>query len=143
MTPTRICLFPPELDSSNDALRKHNEHSDRFLRVHFADEDDRIQINLAVLEADAEKPYTGPIARVRRALASGIVIAGRHYVFLVYGASSAREHTCWFVAEDEGENFTAEVIRARLGFDQITHKIVAKHAAYMGLVSCCMVCADT
>lgn len=133
VTPTRVCLFPPESETSNDALRSNALKTDRFLRVQFADEDDRIQINVTVLDADTARPANGTIARVRRALNAGLNLAGRHYKFLAYGSSSAREHSCWFLAEDD--NFTTHSVRRNLGFEQITEKIVAKHAARMGIVS--------
>lgn len=135
VTPTRVCLFPPELEPSSDALRKHNTASDRFLLVQFADENDRIQINAGVLEADAECPASGTIARVRRALQSGLNIAGRHYVFLAYTLSSIRKHSCWFLAEDTDAGFTAASVRNALNFDAISTKIVAQHASHMGIVS--------
>lgn len=135
VTPTRVCLYPPEQTTSNEALRQHNMFRDRFLRVTFADESDRIQINPTVLSADEAVPYDGTLARVRRALQFGLQIAGRHYVFLAYGASSAREHSCWFVAEDRDNDFTAKSVGTKLGFGRITENNVAKHAARMGIVS--------
>lgn len=134
VTPTRVCLFPPESETSNDALRQNQRHIDRFLRVQFADEDDRIQINVDVLAADAAAPASGTIARVRRALNSGLMIAGRHYKFLAYSASSAREHACWFMADEDDGRFTVESVRRGLGFSLIEERIVAKHAARMGIV---------
>ncbi|BEJ13713.1 hypothetical protein CspHIS471_0308870 [Cutaneotrichosporon sp. HIS471] len=133
VTPTRICLNPPELATSNEALRQHNKFRDRFLRVTFMDEGDRIQINPTIIGADEQAPHLGTLARVRRALNCGLEIAGRHYVFLAYGASSAREHSCWFVAEDPENGFTAEAVGNKLGFGQIKDTNVAKHAARMGI----------
>lgn len=130
VTPTRILLFPAEQETSNDVLRRHRLHVDRFLRVQFTDEDDRIQINPTVKAADDINPAVGTIARVRRALNSGLKVAGRHYVFLAAGTSQAREHSCWFLSEDK---ITALEVRRAMGMDGIAEKIVAKYAARMGL----------
>jgi hypothetical protein len=75
----------------------------------------------------------GTIARVRRALDAGLDIAGRKYVFLASGTSQAREHSCWFISENE--HVTAEKVRATMGMEGIKERIVAKYAARMGLVS--------
>ncbi|KAK4684115.1 RNA-dependent RNA polymerase, partial [Tremellales sp. Uapishka_1] len=131
VTPTRVLLFPPEQETSNDVIRKHGLHVDRFLRVQFTDEDDRIQINPTVKEMDDANPAVGTIARVRRALASGLKVAGRHYVFLASGSSQAREHSCWFICEDH--TITAAQVRQTMGMEGIREKIVAKYAARMGL----------
>lgn len=43
VTPTRVLLFPPEQETSNSVLRQFKD-SDCFIRVCFADEDDRIKV---------------------------------------------------------------------------------------------------
>lgn len=134
VTPTRLLLFPAELQISNEALRQHQLQEDSFIRVKFTDEDDRVHINPTVLQVDTACPEKGTIARIRRALKSGLAIAGRHYVFLAYSSESAREHTCWFVAEDHNSAFTADGVRMTLGFGRITENVPAKHAAMIGIV---------
>jgi hypothetical protein len=37
-------LFPAEQEVSNTILRKYRKHSERFLRVSFTDEDDKIKV---------------------------------------------------------------------------------------------------
>lgn len=135
VTPTRLALYPPQLEVSNEALRLFHAHGDRFIRATFTDENDCIQINPTVIEADVTCPSKGTLARVRRALNSGLSIAGRHYVFLASGNASARQHTCWFVAEDTSVGFTADAVRHKLGFGQIAESNVAGYAARMGIVS--------
>jgi hypothetical protein len=44
VTPTRVLLFPPERERSNSVLRKYVDH-DSFLRVTFADENDRLRVS--------------------------------------------------------------------------------------------------
>jgi hypothetical protein len=39
VTPTRVVLLPPETELSNRVLRHYKQHSDRFLRVSFVEED--------------------------------------------------------------------------------------------------------
>ncbi|KAJ9118331.1 hypothetical protein QFC22_004244 [Naganishia vaughanmartiniae] len=43
ITPTRILLFPPERETSNSVLRQYADH-DSFLRVTFADVNDRLRV---------------------------------------------------------------------------------------------------
>jgi len=68
VTPTRILLFPAEQETSNDVLRRHRLHVDRFLRVQFMDEDNRVQVGQHKERADQRstrlsKPETTPIPR--------------------------------------------------------------------------------
>lgn len=44
ITPTRILLFPSEQEVSNTILRKYRSQTERFLRVSFTDEEDRIKV---------------------------------------------------------------------------------------------------
>lgn len=101
VTPTRIMLFPPEPDQSNSVLRHFVDFADHFLRVQFNDEDDRLPINDSLRAADRRNPKAGPVARVRRILASGIEVAGRRYSFLASGASQSRTQTAWFLRDDK------------------------------------------
>lgn len=137
VTPTRLVLLPPELETSTDALRNHLPFSDRFLRVEFIDEEDGFQINPTVLAADSIEPAEGTVARVRRAMTNGLKIAGRHYVFLAYGANSARTQSCWFLAEEAAVGLTVQTAMRTLGLDKLslTNKVVAEHVSKMAIVS--------
>lgn len=50
VTPTRVILFPAEQETSNDVIRKHARHIDRFLRVQFTDEDSVMVSELTCVE---------------------------------------------------------------------------------------------
>lgn len=135
VTPTRLVLQPPEVETSTDAIRNHLPYSDRFLRVEFVDEGDGFQVNPTVLEADQAEPAEGTVARVRRAMMNGLNIAGRHYVFLAYGVSSARQQSCWFLAEDPMKNLTVEAVKRNLGLERLRDKTVASFVSKMAIVS--------
>lgn len=135
VTPTRLVLQPPSVESSTDAMRNHLPFSDRFLQVDFIDEEDGFQINATVLEADRAEPAEGTVARVRRAMMNGLNVAGRHYVFLAYGDSSARQRSCWFLAEDPVKNLTVESVKRNLGLASLRDKTVASHVSKMAIVS--------
>lgn len=137
VTPTRMVLLPPEKEVGNSVLRHFNQHLDRFLRVQFNDEHDQLQVNASVKEADAINPSAGTMARVRRALEHGLVIAGRKYVFLAASASQSKEHSCWFFAElskaeNGGKRFEVQDILDWMG-NLTKERVVAKHAARQGL----------
>lgn len=133
VTATRVCLNPPEPEAANDMLRLHQLQADRFLRVKFADENGPLLATPPILEADLARASQGILARMRRALTFGLVVGGRRYVFLGYSRTSLRDRSCWFVAEDQG--FTANSVRATLGFDRMSDRIPASHAYRMGVVS--------
>lgn len=135
VTPTRLVLLPPGVETSTDAIRNHLSFSDRFLRVEFIDEEDGFQVNPTVLEADQMEPAEGTVARVRRAMMNGLNIAGRHYVFLAYGATSARQQSCWFLAEDPAKNLTVESVKRNLGLDLLRDTTVARFVSKMAIVS--------
>lgn len=135
VTPTRLVLLPPEVEVSTDAIRNHLVFSDRFLRVEFTDEEDVFQVNSTVLEADQAELAEGTIARVRRAMKNGLNIAGRHYVFLAYGASSATQQSCWFLAEDPVKNLTVDSVKRNLGLNLLHDRTVASHVTKMAIVS--------
>lgn len=50
VTPTRLLLFPPEEEVSNTILRKYEAYSDRFMRVTFTDEVDRVMVSAQRIE---------------------------------------------------------------------------------------------
>ena len=124
ITPLTMVCWGPELDKPNRVLREYRHLSDRFLRVHFTDENsDRLSVG----RADAE--YIGVLDAVKTKLGRGVWVAGRHYEFLAMSSSQLREHSCWFFASDGVT--TSDSIREWMGdFDDI--KVVAKYAARMG-----------
>lgn len=128
-------LLPPEVETSTDAIRNHQPFSDRFLRVEFIDEEGGFQMNSTVLEADQAEPAEGTVARVRRAMKSGLSIAGRHYVFLAYGATSVRQQRCWFLAEEPVKNLTVESVKRNLGLDWLHDRTVARFVSKTAIVS--------
>ena len=42
VTPTRVVRIPPETELSNRVLRNYRQHSDRFIRVSFGEENSSI-----------------------------------------------------------------------------------------------------
>ena len=91
VTPTHCILYPPSLETSNEMLRDHAAYADRFLRVQFVDDDGDFPVTGDTLLID-DNLYglEGVFARVRRALADGLVVSGRHYVFATFSESQAR-----------------------------------------------------
>ena len=157
VTPTRCMLSPPVLETSNEMLRDHAQHIDRFLRVQFVDDDGDFPVNGETLIIDDKlQGMEGVFARIRRALSDGIFIAGRHYVFATFSESqgrlvvnnycdslirllqyafdtlACRERGCWMIAEAPPA-FTVATILASMG-DLSQERIVAKHAARQSLV---------
>ena len=83
--------MPPVFETSNEMLRNFSRCIDRFIRVQFVDDDDDFPVTGETLLIDDEVQGTeGVFARVRRALSSGIFIAGRLYVFATFSESQAR-----------------------------------------------------
>ncbi|KAL8337689.1 hypothetical protein RB598_006535 [Gaeumannomyces tritici] len=92
VTPTRITLHGPEVETKNRVLRKHPGHQDYFLRVQFCDEgsrDLRFETGVSV-----ERVYQ----RFKDVLLSGIRLPGRIYNFLGFSHSSLRTSSVWFCA---------------------------------------------
>ena len=106
VTPTKIVYEGPIYETSNRILREFSQHTDRFLRVRFAEE------NLDKLFAVENMRYVYE-DRVLEILKCGFRCAGRHYEFLAFSSSGLREHACWFVAADG--DFSAASIRAWMG----------------------------
>ena len=126
ITATGLMLYTPTVEVSNRIIRKYKHHDGRFLRVRFEDDDYRGQTKLY---ASSNSRMTLIYGRIRRAMRSGINVAGRHYDFLAWGNSQLREHGCYFFASVK--DLSAANIRADMGaFDN--EKVVAKRAARMG-----------
>lgn len=97
VTPTSIRLGGPELESSNEMLRKYSDHADDFIRVQFEDEDGSQvrgsgKINPNVIFHDVFESKFAPKE------SGWITIAGRNFEFLGYSHSSLRAQTCWFMS---------------------------------------------
>ncbi|KAJ5154575.1 uncharacterized protein N7500_010014 [Penicillium coprophilum] len=126
VTPTTIYYNTPTVDISNRVVREWSNKGapGRFLRVRFTDERTEGRINSSLGDSNDEV-----FTRVKRTLANGITIGGRHYEFLAFGNSQFREHGAYFFAPDAG--VSAATIRAWMG--QFNHiRNVAKYAARLG-----------
>ena len=124
ITPTTIYLATPSLDVSNRVIRRYREHTDRFLRVRFAEERPRGRLQSSANSEAMTQVYI----KVKEVLMNGIVIGNRHYQFLAFGNSQLREHAAYFFCSAPG--LFPENIREWMGtFDD---KVVAKYAARLG-----------
>ncbi|KAI0225425.1 hypothetical protein L0F63_001438 [Massospora cicadina] len=123
VTPTRVCVLPPVLETTNRVVRHFSHVQDRFLRVAFADED------LQPMHTSSDENYY-LLKRIFNVLRLGLSIAGRGYTFLAFSSSQLREHSCWFFADCA--EVTVKDIRAWMGDFSEIHN-VAKYAARMGL----------
>ncbi|KAI9597179.1 RNA dependent RNA polymerase-domain-containing protein [Syncephalis fuscata] len=77
ITPTKVFLLAPTIETSNRVLRKFPEYGDHFMRVQFLDEN--------FLRIGASKRL--------HVLQHGIHVAA-------FSSSQLREHGCWFFASD-------------------------------------------
>ena len=124
VTPTTIYLATPSLDVSNRVIRRYREHTDRFLRIRFAEERPRGKLLSSSNTEAMNQVYT----KAKRVLMNGIVIGSRHYQFLAFGNSQLREHAAYFFCSAPG--LSPENIRTWMGtFDD---RVVAKYAARLG-----------
>ena len=105
-------------------LREYSHIADRFLRVHFTDENwERLS------KVGTDEHVDELLDGVKQKLVEGLQIGDRHFEFLAVSNSQLREHSCWFYASDG--HTSADDIRRWMGdFEGIT--IVAKYAARMG-----------
>lgn len=130
VTPTGIYLYGPYPEALNRVLRRFSDYVDFFLRVEFVDEaGDSIMYDPT---SDLEEIFNGRYGEVLR---DGIVIAGRHFMFLGFSHSSLRSRSCWFLAPFQagGELITADILIRKLGhFEHIFSP--AKFAARLGQV---------
>ena len=128
ITPTRVTLSGPELESKNRILRKYSDYTDYFLRCLFCDEDGQdLAFNPKVSNDAVYEVY-------RSVLSNGIRIAGRKYSFLGFSHSSLRSHSAWFVAPFMDMNMQIHdhdtIINALGNFEGI--RVPAKCAARIG-----------
>jgi RNA-dependent RNA polymerase len=127
ITPSTMMLSTPYVEMTNRVIRRYKDHSDRFLRVRFQDDEHR---GYARINATSQKTINEILTKIHRTLNRGIVIGDRHYEFLAFGNSQLREHGAYFFAPLPSGP-TASHIRAWMGrFDH--ERIVAKHAARIG-----------
>ena len=97
--------MPAELECSNRMLRQLSP--EMLIRVTFADENlGRLSQATQSLSRDIQK-------RMRAVLRTGILLCGRHFVFLSFSTSQLKQHGCWFYASDGP--LTADAVRASLG----------------------------
>ncbi|KAI9708769.1 MAG: hypothetical protein M1820_003724 [Bogoriella megaspora] len=131
VTPTRLRIHSPTLETTNRVIRKYNAYKDHFLRVRFTDE-----VNEGRLRSDRDNTNENLFRRVRRVFKNGIKIGDRHYKFLAYGNSQFREHGAYFFAPvkahgSDVDQLNANMIREWMGdFKSIT--TVAKYASRLG-----------
>lgn len=59
MTPTRVVLHSPQTELSNRVLRHYKQHSDRFVRVSFVEEDSG-QLHLGNAEVTSDLADRSP-----------------------------------------------------------------------------------
>lgn len=120
-TPSRLIFHKPTIVLSNRVLREFG--SDKFIRVHFRDEDLQ-RISTFKNDASIDNILNHGVSEL---LKNGIQIGSKQFDFLAMSASQLRSHGCWFISNEIG----ADNIRAWLGtFDEI--KNVAKYAARLG-----------
>ncbi|KAF2176190.1 RdRP-domain-containing protein [Zopfia rhizophila CBS 207.26] len=124
ITPTMIRLTTPVVETSNRIVRRYMKDAENFLRVKFSDE--KTEGKIGSQDDDRSEEI---FRRVRRAMAEGIVVAGRYYEFLAFGNSQFREHGAYFFAPTS--SISADDIRRSMGtFDHI--KTPSKFGARIG-----------
>ncbi|KAG0093757.1 hypothetical protein BGZ93_001926 [Podila epicladia] len=128
VTPTRMYLQTPSVETSNRIIRQYLNLSDYFLRVEFSDEGSN---KLRSKDGQGSSSTQNAIYnRIFNALTNGIKIGDRHYEFLAFSASQLRENAAWFFCPQGGPH-TADSIREWMGdFSHI--KSIAKFGARMG-----------
>lgn len=124
ITPTTMYQSTPVLETSNRVIRHYQQHEDRFLRVRFTDE----RYKGRIMPAD-DAGMNEVFSRVKRAMAQGINVGGRHYEFLAFGNAQFRDHGAYFFASTTG--VTAADIRDWMG-DFTSIRIIAKYVSRLG-----------
>ncbi|GAB2289531.1 RNA-dependent RNA polymerase 2 [Dionaea muscipula] len=134
VTPTKIYLLGPELESSNYVIKHFASYPLDFMRVTFVEEDwGRLHpfvVSTNTQQGIFSKPFrTGVYHRILSVLQEGIVIGEKKFEFLAFSASQLRSNSVWMFASNE--NKTAEDIRQWMGsFTKI--RSISKCAARMG-----------
>ncbi|KAK9686482.1 hypothetical protein K7432_015147 [Basidiobolus ranarum] len=123
ITPSKIYLLPPTLESSNRVLRQFCQYQQYFIRVTFSDEHfEKVGPNRHL--------YRAVFDDFKEILTTGFHLGKRHYRFLAFSSTQLREHGCWFFA-DTPEGVDVESIRSWMGDFSEIHN-VAKHTACIG-----------
>lgn len=134
VTPTKICLLGPELESSNYVVKNFAAYTSDFMRVTFVDEDwGKLHPNAVSVSAEQgifSKPLRTDIYhRILSILGEGIVIGSKRFEFLAFSASQLRSNSVWMFASND--KVRAADIREWMGsFNKI--RSISKCAARMG-----------
>ncbi|CAN8308209.1 unnamed protein product [Cochlearia groenlandica] len=134
VTPSKIYLLGPELETANYVVKNFAEHASDFMRVTFVEEDwsklspNALSVNSK--EGYFVKPFRTEIYhRVLNILGEGITVGTKKFEFLAFSASQLRGNSVWMFASNE--KIKAEDIREWMGcFRKI--RSISKCAARMG-----------
>ncbi|CAG8577530.1 1329_t:CDS:2, partial [Paraglomus brasilianum] len=85
ITPSKMYILPPTMETSNRTIRYFKDHKERFLRVQFNDENGKLP------SANGDN-HVAVYNRVHRTLMNGIQIGNRKYEFLAFSSSQLRDH---------------------------------------------------
>ncbi|KAJ4876255.1 RNA-dependent RNA polymerase 2 [Raphanus sativus] len=134
VTPSKIYLLGPELETANYVVKNFAEHASDFMRITFVEEDwSKIPANALSVnskEGYFVKPFrTNIYHRVLSVLGEGITVGPKKFEFLAFSASQLRGNSVWMFASNE--KVKAEDIREWMGcFRKI--RSISKCAARMG-----------
>ncbi|GMH21473.1 hypothetical protein Nepgr_023315 [Nepenthes gracilis] len=134
ITPTKIYLLGPELESSNYVVKYFASYASDFMRVTFVEEDwGKLHPNVISTHIQQDifsKPYRTRIYhRILSILRDGISIGSKRFEFLAFSASQLRSNSVWMFASND--KVRAEDIREWMGsFTKI--RSISKCAARMG-----------
>ncbi|RSH88373.1 uncharacterized protein EHS24_000913 [Apiotrichum porosum] len=128
VTPTRILVGPPQEETSNSVTRRYHDKLDAIIRVQFVDEGDRLHILDYTKHADKMLPQVGLMARIRRTLQYGIMIAGERYYPVASSSSQQKDHSIWFI-----NHRVIDRVALSKWMGTPKEKVVAKYSARMGL----------
>uniref|UniRef100_A0A1J3DSQ6 RNA-dependent RNA polymerase n=1 Tax=Noccaea caerulescens TaxID=107243 RepID=A0A1J3DSQ6_NOCCA len=134
VTPSKIYLLGPELETANYVVKNFAEHASDFMRVTFVEEDwSKLPANaLSVNSKEGYflKPFrTDVYHRVLSILGEGITVGAKRFEFLAFSASQLRGNSVWMFASNE--KIKAEDVRDWMGcFRKI--RSISKCAARMG-----------
>ncbi|RZC79750.1 hypothetical protein C5167_042325 [Papaver somniferum] len=134
ITPTKIYLLGPEVESWNYVVKHFAERVSDFMRVTFVEEDwGKLQsdaVTTSIEQGIFSKPYrTSIYHRILSVLSNGIVIGTKRFEFLAFSASQLRSSSVWMFASND--KISAKDIREWMGcFNRI--RSVSKCAARMG-----------
>ncbi|KAF9626299.1 hypothetical protein IFM89_032148 [Coptis chinensis] len=134
VTPTKVYLLGPDVETSNYVVKHYAEHASDFLRVTFVEEDwsklTSDAVSTIIEQSLFSKPHRTPIYhRILSILRDGIEIGSKRFEFLAFSASQLRSSSVWMFASNS--TVKTEDIREWMGcFKAI--RSVSKCAARMG-----------